>query len=122
MNIRVKFSKHGSMKFIGHLDIMRFFQKAIIRAGIDITMPSPYPLAVPTPYAVALATSAILPRADAPPVTVPEDFPKPESKPSVIEAAPPVANPLSERPAAPLGKPEKFPKLPIPNADDVPLT
>lgn len=36
MNIRVKFSKHGSMKFIGHLDIMRFFQKAIIRAGIDI--------------------------------------------------------------------------------------
>lgn len=36
MNIRVKFSKTGSMKFIGHLDIMRYFQKAIRRAEIDI--------------------------------------------------------------------------------------
>ena len=36
MKIRIKFSKHGAMKFIGHLDIMRYFQKAIRRAGIDI--------------------------------------------------------------------------------------
>lgn len=36
MKVRVKFSKHGIMKFIGHLDIMRYFQKAIRRAGIDI--------------------------------------------------------------------------------------
>lgn len=36
MNIRVKFAKTGSMKFIGHLDIMRYFQKAIRRAEIDI--------------------------------------------------------------------------------------
>lgn len=36
MNIRMKFKKHGCMKFIGHLDIMRYFQKAIRRAGIDI--------------------------------------------------------------------------------------
>jgi len=36
LKIRIKFSKHGSMKFIGHLDIMRYFQKANIRAGIDI--------------------------------------------------------------------------------------
>lgn len=36
MKIRIKFTKHGSMKFIGHLDIMRYFQKAIRRAGIDI--------------------------------------------------------------------------------------
>lgn len=36
MNIRLKFKKHGCMKFIGHLDIMRYFQKAIRRAGIDI--------------------------------------------------------------------------------------
>lgn len=34
--IRIKFSKQGDMKFIGHLDIMRYFQKAIRRAGIDI--------------------------------------------------------------------------------------
>lgn len=36
MNIRMKFQKHGCMKFIGHLDIMRYFQKAIRRAEIDI--------------------------------------------------------------------------------------
>ncbi len=36
MKIRIKFSKHGNMKFIGHLDIMRYFQKAIRRAEIDI--------------------------------------------------------------------------------------
>ena len=36
MKIRIKFSKHGVMKFIGHLDIMRYFQKAIRRAEIPI--------------------------------------------------------------------------------------
>ncbi|MCR5837820.1 MAG: TIGR03936 family radical SAM-associated protein [Lachnospiraceae bacterium] len=36
MKIRIKFSKQGQMRFIGHLDIMRFFQKAIRRAGINI--------------------------------------------------------------------------------------
>ncbi len=36
MKIRVKFSKYGPIRFIGHLDVMRFFQKTIRRAGIDI--------------------------------------------------------------------------------------
>ncbi len=36
MKVRIKFSKHGVMKFIGHLDIMRYFQKAIRRTDIDI--------------------------------------------------------------------------------------
>ncbi len=36
MKIRIKFRKYGVMKFIGHLDIMRFFQKAVRRSGIDI--------------------------------------------------------------------------------------
>lgn len=36
IKIRIKFAKYGTMKFIGHLDIMRFFQKAIRRADIDI--------------------------------------------------------------------------------------
>ena len=36
MRVRVKFSKYGVMKFIGHLDVMRYFQKAMRRAGIDI--------------------------------------------------------------------------------------
>lgn len=42
LNVRIKFAKHGSMKFIGHLDIMRFFQKAIIRAGLDIAYSEGY--------------------------------------------------------------------------------
>ena len=36
MKIRIKFSKHGAMKFIGHLDVMRYFQKAIRRADVEI--------------------------------------------------------------------------------------
>lgn len=36
MKIRIKFSKYGPVKFIGHLDVMRYFQKAIRRAEIDI--------------------------------------------------------------------------------------
>lgn len=36
VKIRIKFAKYGAMKFIGHLDMMRFFQKAIRRADIDI--------------------------------------------------------------------------------------
>lgn len=36
MKVRIKFSKYGAMKFIGHLDIMRYFQKAFRRADIDI--------------------------------------------------------------------------------------
>lgn len=36
MKIRIKFAKYGTMKYIGHLDMMRFFQKAIRRAQIDI--------------------------------------------------------------------------------------
>lgn len=36
MKARIKFSKTGSMKFIGHLDVMRFFQKAFRRAEVDI--------------------------------------------------------------------------------------
>ena len=37
MKVRIKFSKTGSMKFIGHLDVMRYFQKAIRRSGIDVS-------------------------------------------------------------------------------------
>lgn len=36
MKLRLKFSKFGRVKFIGHLDVMRYFQKAIRRAKIDI--------------------------------------------------------------------------------------
>ncbi len=36
MKIRVKFSKHGPVKYVGHLDMMRYFQKANRRAKVDI--------------------------------------------------------------------------------------
>ena len=36
MKARIKFRKNGVMKFIGHLDIMRFFQKVMRRADIPI--------------------------------------------------------------------------------------
>ena len=36
MKLRVKFRKYGPVRFIGHLDVMRFFQKAIRRAELDI--------------------------------------------------------------------------------------
>lgn len=36
MKVRIKFKKYGPMKFIGHLDIMRYFQKSMRRAEIDI--------------------------------------------------------------------------------------
>ncbi|MDO5573383.1 MAG: TIGR03936 family radical SAM-associated protein [bacterium] len=36
MKIRIKFSKHGAIRYIGHLDVMRYFQKAMRRADIDI--------------------------------------------------------------------------------------
>ena len=36
MKLRIKFRKFGPVKFIGHLDVMRFFQKALRRADIDV--------------------------------------------------------------------------------------
>ena len=36
MKTRMRFTKTGSLKFIGHLDCMRFFQKAFRRAGLDV--------------------------------------------------------------------------------------
>ncbi len=36
MKIRIKFSKTGVVRYIGHLDVMRYFQKLNRRAGIDV--------------------------------------------------------------------------------------
>ncbi len=36
LKVRIKFEKDGIMRFIGHLDIMRYFQKAFRRSNIDI--------------------------------------------------------------------------------------
>lgn len=62
MKIRIKFSKQGAMKFIGHLDVMRFFQKAMRRAGIDIAFTegfSPHMImSFALPLGVGLTSSA----------------------------------------------------------------
>ena len=47
MKTRIRFVKTGSLKFIGHLDCMRFFQKALRRAGLDVKYTkgySPHPV------------------------------------------------------------------------------
>lgn len=36
--VRIRFSKHGAMKYLGHLDLLRYFQKAIKRAEIPVAM------------------------------------------------------------------------------------
>lgn len=36
VDIRVRFSKHGAIRYIGHLDVMRYFQKVMRRAEVDI--------------------------------------------------------------------------------------
>ncbi|MBR1861669.1 MAG: TIGR03936 family radical SAM-associated protein [Lachnospiraceae bacterium] len=33
---RVRFSKHGAIRYIGHLDVMRYFQKVLRRAEVDV--------------------------------------------------------------------------------------
>ncbi len=47
MKIRIRFCKQGNLRYIGHLDIMRYFQKSIRRAGIAIRYSegfSPHPV------------------------------------------------------------------------------
>lgn len=36
MFVRIRFAKYGVMKFIGHLDVMRYFQKAVRRSELKI--------------------------------------------------------------------------------------
>ena len=36
IKLRLKYKKHGPIRFLGHLDVMRYVQKAIRRAEIDI--------------------------------------------------------------------------------------
>lgn len=39
---RVRFSKHGAIRYIGHLDVMRYFQKVMRRAEVDIAYTQGY--------------------------------------------------------------------------------
>ena len=42
MVARIKFTKLGSAKFIGHLDLLRYFQKAFKRAKLDLAYSQGY--------------------------------------------------------------------------------
>ena len=42
MKARIKFRKYGCLRFIGHLDVMRFFQKVMRRAQIPIAFTGGY--------------------------------------------------------------------------------
>lgn len=47
MDIRVRFSKFGPIKYVGHLDLMRYFQKALRRSGLPLAFSkgfSPHPI------------------------------------------------------------------------------
>lgn len=37
LKVRVKWTKTGVLKFIGHLDVQRYFQKAMMRAGLPVS-------------------------------------------------------------------------------------
>ena len=75
MKARIKFSKTGSMRFIGHLDVMRYFQKAMRRAGINVSYSqgfSPHQLmSFTSPLGIGLSSDAeyldiVLEEADTP--------------------------------------------------------
>lgn len=42
MKARIKFRKYGPLRFIGHLDVMRFFQKLMRRADIPVAFTEGY--------------------------------------------------------------------------------
>ena len=62
MRIRIRFAKRGAVKFVGHLDMMRYFQKAIRRAEIDIKFSegySPHPImSFASPLGVGMESEA----------------------------------------------------------------
>lgn len=62
MKARIKFSKTGSMRFIGHLDVMRYFQKAMRRAGVKASYSqgfSPHQLmSFTSPLGIGLSSDA----------------------------------------------------------------
>lgn len=36
MRVRIKFAKTGALKFVGHLDFMRYFQKLLTKSGLPV--------------------------------------------------------------------------------------
>lgn len=42
LKIRIKYAKTGVLRYLGHLDVMRYFQKAIRRAELDVAYSQGY--------------------------------------------------------------------------------
>ena len=42
MKVRMKFAKTGPLMYVGHLDLLRYFQKVFRRAGVDIAYSQGY--------------------------------------------------------------------------------
>ena len=57
MKVRIKFAKTGHMKFVGHLDTMRYFQKAIRRAELPVAFSGGY-----SPHMICLLYTSPSPR------------------------------------------------------------
>jgi radical SAM-linked protein len=62
MKIRMKYTKTGVLKYIGHLDMMRYFQKLLRRSGMDIGFTqgfSPHPeLSIALPLGIGVTSEA----------------------------------------------------------------
>ncbi len=62
MKVRFKFSKEGAVRFLGHLDTMRYFQKAIRRAGFPVAFSAGFSphmlLTFAAPLGVGIESSA----------------------------------------------------------------
>lgn len=62
MRVRIKFTKTGVMKFIGHLDTMRYFQKAVRRAHLPVEYSEGYSphmlMSFAAPLSVGVTSSA----------------------------------------------------------------
>lgn len=61
MNIRIKFEKYSRARFIGHLDLMRYFQKALRRANLPLEFSKgfhPHPImSFANPISVGLSSA-----------------------------------------------------------------
>ena len=62
MKIRIKYTKTGVLKYIGHLDMMRYFQKLLRRSGMDIGFTqgySPHPeISIALPLGIGVTSEA----------------------------------------------------------------
>ena len=59
MKVRIKFSKEGPMKFVGHLDTMRYFQKALRRAELPVAFSGGYSPHMIMSFAVPLGVGGM---------------------------------------------------------------